>query len=252
MSVTVFSSTGCIRCNIVKTYLNNRGISFVEHDIKTTEGSDVFKAFYREQRSAIQRDENGIFFPVISDNGHVVQDAGSCLAWFICGNQLDGAVTPNNLGHGWIGGLNISACNAGNSLFFLEILRLLKTGGLAIALSTTGNNPFLLEKILKEKLADKVEFKFADPKNNNENLATSLAVVECFTDEVNLNFIVDINAAGGRLALADVALIAKFLADTTGNTKLPLCIVDSSSDNRVNLLPYRTEARRWQTLAELA
>ena len=103
MPVTVFSSTGCIRCDIVKNYLRNRDLPFVEHNIKTDDGNDVFKQFYREHRSQVRRDENGIFFPVVLDGTRVVQDAGVSLAWFICGNALDAAITPSNLGHGWIG-----------------------------------------------------------------------------------------------------------------------------------------------------
>lgn len=252
MSVTIFSSTGCIRCGIVKNYLQGRDIPFEEHDIKTAEGNGIFKAFYREYRGEIRRDGGGIFFPIVADGAHIVQDAGATLAWFICRDQLDAAITPNNLGHSWIGGLNVSACVRGNFPFFLEILRLLKAGGLATSLRTDGRNACLFEKILTEKLADKLEFSLAESRIKDKELAASLAVAQKLAGSADLVFFLDIQGPGGPITPADAGAIAKFAAEATGDNRLPLRICNSSSEQTINLLPYRTETRRWQVLAELA
>lgn len=248
MSVIVFSSTGCIRCEIVKKYLNSRNILFTEHDIKTSGGNESFKAFYREHRSEVRRDENGIFFPVVADGSRIVQDAGASLAWFMCGDGLNAAITPNNLGHGWIGGLNISACPAEHAETFLNILRLLKAGGLATELSCNGKNASLLRKILEEKLADRLQFKLAA---NSELTASLRSAKEC-AGKAEVLFTLDIQGLERRLTPVEAAVMAQLMAEATGDNRLPLRIVNSSPDDAVNLFPYRTEARRWQVLADLA
>jgi glutaredoxin len=252
MSVTIFTSAGCVRCGIVKNCLRDRKIPFVAHDIKTAEGNAAFKAFYREHRGEIRRDDGGIFFPIVVDRERIVQDAGAALAWFICGSRLDAAVTPNNLGHGWIGGLDVSACDAENASFFPEVLHLLKSGGLAVSLSTNGENAALLRRILEEKLADRVEFKLAGTRENSEELALSLAAAGKFSGAVELRFSLDIRNPEGRITPAEAAEVARLMADATGDNRLPLRIFDSSADRSANLFPYRTEARRWQVLTELA
>lgn len=252
MTIVIFTAPGCVRCAIVKKYLWSSGYDFEEHDIKTPAGNDAFKAFYREHREEIRRDAGGIFFPVVFDGVCIVQDAGATLAWFICGNRLDGAVAPNNLGHGWIGGLDISACDSGGSLFFLDILRLLKAGGLATSLTSNGRNAELLETILKEKLADKLEFRLAGLNKNDPELAASLAAAHKHAGSAEIIFILDIYKPGGMITPGEAAETAKFMAEITGDNRLPLCIINSSPDRGVNLLPYRTETCRWQVLTELA
>ena len=252
MPITVFSATDCIRCQIVKNYLAEKNIPFEEHDIKSETGNDAFKAFYREHRAEVRRDEGGIFFPIVVDGMHVVQDAGVALAWFICGNRLDGIVTPNNLGHGWIGGLNIAACDKETASFFLEVLRFLKAGGLATSLAANGKNAFLLESILAEKLADKLEFVLTGSGKNSPELAASLAAVKKYAGNVEKSFTLDIYGPEGVITPAEVAETAKLMAEFTGDNRLPLRIACSSPDQSVNLLPYRTESRRWQVLTTLA
>ena len=252
MSVTVFSSTGCIRCDIVKNYLSSRGLPFVEHNIKTNDGNEAFKAFYREHRSEIRRDEHGIFFPVVFDGNRVVQDAGVTLAWFMCGNALDAAITPNNLGHGWIGGLNISACADGPEVSFLEILRLLKAGGLSTELLCSGKNAALLQTVLDEKLADRLIFRLAASLTESAELSQSLRTAIDRAGKAEILYFLDIQGSDGRLAPAEVAECARLMAEATGDNRLPLRIFNSNAEDSTNLLPYRTEARRWQVLAELA
>lgn len=251
MSVTVFSSAGCIRCEIVKSYLKNQEIPFVERDIQTDEGNKAFKAFYREHRDEIRRDAGGVFFPVVTDGSRVVQDAGATLAWFLCGGELDAAITPNNLGHGWIGGLDVSACDSRNAGAFREILRLLKAGGLATELVSNGKNASLLRDILEENLADKLRFRFSAAQAKNSELAESLRVAKERAVKAEVLFFLDIQGPDGRLAPLEAAEMARLMADATGDNRLPLRIVNSAEGDGVNLLPYRTEARRWQVLAEL-
>jgi pyruvate formate lyase activating enzyme len=253
MSVTVFSSSGCIRCDIVKNYLSNCDLSFVEHNIKTDDGNDAFKQFYREHRSKVRRDENGIFFPVVFDGTHVVQDAGATLARFMCGNALDAAITPNSLGHGWIGGLNISACADGQDAAFLEILRLLKAGGLSTEILCNGKNAALLRKILDEKLADRLIFRLAAGiAEESDELSQSLRTAKECAGKAETLFFLDIQGPGGCLAPEEAAEFARLTAEATGDNRLPLRIFNSNTEDGINLLPYRTAARRWQVLTELA
>ena len=252
MSVTVFSSTGCIRCEIVKKYFNGRTILFTEHDIKTSGGNDVFKAFYRERRTDIRRDAAGIFFPVVEADGHIVQDAGATLAWFMCGSGLSAAVTPNNLGHGWIGGLDISACPADHAAVFLEILRLLKTGGLSTELSCNGKNPVLLKAVLDDALADRLQFRLTAGLAQQAELAQSLRMAKQSAGKAEVLFTLDIQGPDGRLSPADTAELARFMNESTGDNRLPLRIINGLAGDEVNLFPYRTEARRWQVLADLS
>ena len=65
MSFTIFSATGCTRCKIVKSYMDDHTIVYEDHDIKA-KGKDAFNTFYRENRNAIFRGEEGIEFPFFS------------------------------------------------------------------------------------------------------------------------------------------------------------------------------------------
>ena len=55
-TITLFSATGCERCKIVKSYMDEHKLTFEEQDIKK-DGKDSFKKFYKENRSTIFRGE---------------------------------------------------------------------------------------------------------------------------------------------------------------------------------------------------
>ncbi len=256
MAVTVFSSTGCIRCAIVKRYLLESGAVVIEHDIKTPAGNEAFKAFYRTRRSEIRRDAEGIFFPVVMDEGgHITQDAGCTLAWFLAGGDLGGMVAPNNLGHGWTGGLFVSKGEEEHFASFLAVLRLLKQGGLQTEATADGGHGVLLRAALAENLVDRLIFHVVCPPpesgNARSDLETSLRAIKAAPGGAEARFLLDIGGGGGPVSPASAAESAKLLQEAAGDNRLPLLLTNTSGEP-VNLFQYRTEVRRWQVLADIA
>ena len=256
MPVTVFSSAGCIRCGIVTRHLEDKGIAFVGHDIKTPAGNAAFKAFYREHRSHIRRDAGGIFFPVVMDgDGRITQDAGCTLARFMTGGDLSGMVEPNNLGHGWIGGLFSSRGGEEDIEPFLAVLRLLKKGGLATEVSSNGRRGTLLRTILTEGLVNRLLFHVPCPVPESlpdrNDLELSLNVAQAAKSMIELRFFLDVGKPGRPVSPSAAAESAQLMQEATADNRLPL-VISNSAGGDVNLFPYRTAARRWQVLAEIA
>ena len=255
MAVSIFTSPGCIRCVIVKNYLKDAGVPFEEYDIKTPDGDKAFKVFYRENRSRVRRDRDGIFFPVVTDGEHITQDAGATLAWFICGSGLETMIVPNNLGHGWIGGLYVSEGDEKYFSAFLEVVRHLKRGGLNTEITANGRNVDLLRTVLKEELVDRLVFHvpcpLPDSPGKQDDLAASLKAIKEAPKPVDARYFVDIALPDGTRATPDaVEDIAKFMHEAAGDNRLPLRVLLSDGEEGFNLFPYRTAARRWQVLTE--
>lgn len=259
MNIRVFTSQGCIRCTIVKHYLAHKGMPFEEHDIKTEEGNAAFKAFYRDHRAQVRRDAAGIFFPVVDADGAVLQDAGSTLAWLEGGAALAALITPNNLGHGWTGGVRVDACDAATAAAFVTVLRRLKTGGLRIEAETSGGNAALLRALLEENLLDRCIFhvRCADTAAFTGSAdalppdwAASVAAA-CAAHGVERRFRIDVGGGpdGAAYSPQEAARAAEALHHLGGN-RLPCCVADSSG-TAGNLFPYRTAVRRWQVLADV-
>lgn len=161
MPFTIFSTTGCLRCKIVKSYMNDHAMVYEEHDIKT-DGKDAFNLFYRKNRPDIFRGKEGIEFPILFTGEKIRQGVGEILAFLKAGDKLNAFVTRSNLSHGWISGLTLAA-NHKSEEDFLEILRYLKANGLQVQLETDGHNARLLETIITENLADRLIFQLKGP-----------------------------------------------------------------------------------------
>lgn len=253
MAVTVFSSTGCIRCDIVKNYLKTQDIAYVEHDIKTEKGDETFKQFYRENRKNIRRDSKGIFFPVVLlDDGTIVQDAGSTLSKIITEGRLDSMIEPNQLGHGWTGGITLSAGSGEDSDDFLRILDIMKNGGLAVEAKTTGANYQILANALEAKLIDRLIFSIpwqneSRDGNQGEELKNSLRVAAAASNSVDVEYLTEIEA---ETMPQHVGETARFINESTQANNLPYKLFCSQKD-APNLFPYRTAARRWQVLTDI-
>ncbi len=256
MSITVFSSTGCIRCAIVKQYLKENNLSYDEYDIKTDEGNNKFKAFYRERRSEVKRDSSGIFFPIVESEGKIIQDAAVNLDWFMTKGAMSQSITENNLGHGWIGGLNISSVPANYFDSFIEILSRMKDGGLNISLETDGNNPELLEKILKAKLGHKLHFfinvkAFAENnKSYQDAFEKSLLAMECYARGLKFKYFIDLEVDGQKAELSIFEKIAQCMQSATNNPRLPVFITNKSAIE-ANIYAYRQAMGQWQINADL-
>ena len=59
MQITIYTATGCTRCKIVKRFMEERDITYVEKDMKA-EGKEEFQSFYKANRSAIFRDRKSV------------------------------------------------------------------------------------------------------------------------------------------------------------------------------------------------
>lgn len=187
MSFSIFSAAGCLRCKIVKSYMDDHKIIYKDHDIKTF-GKDAFNLFYRKHRTDIYRGNDGIEFPILFTGKKIRQGVGEILAFLKAEDKLNEFVKRSDLSHGWISGLNVSAKDASMGEDFLEILRYIKTRGLMIQLKTDGRNSSLLETITSESLVDRLIFQIRGPAELyeiitgyplvSEDLSRSLSLVE--------------------------------------------------------------------------
>lgn len=256
--ITVFSSTGCIRCRIVKNFLRTQHRDFVEYDIKTEEGHAAFTTFYRTHRASIRRDEEGIFFPVVQDGHTIVQDAGPSLARLLSGDRLDGIILPSNLGHGWTGGLRVLGYSPEIQRDFMTIVTLLKQGGLMTEMRTAGNNGYLLHELFCQHLVDRLIFEVRPSDADGapvaeEAHAQSLNEVSAHP-EVDIRLVIDLkHFMEGTQAPSPsfVGTLAEKIRHSLTNGTIP-CTITNSADSAVNLLPYRTAVRRWLVRAEAA
>ncbi len=256
--VTVFSSTGCIRCRIVKQFLDDSEIPFTEHDVKTEEGSAAFRSFYRVHRLEIRRDTEGIFFPIVTDGETISQDVGPSLARFMDGDGLLSCIFPNNLGHGWSGGLFPDSCPPELEKKFLLVMRRMKDGGLQTEIESSGKNASLLHAIIEENLADRIIFclwgnHMGIPGVDDPRLNTLKKVAEYQGGKLILR--IDTTwYAEENIPLSDLAALLEKSAEVArsalGNIR-PECLIRCSSDIKINLLPLRTAVRRWIPNAEI-
>ena len=256
MKITLFSSTGCIRCTIVKKYLEDNDISFTEHDIKTEDGNEKFKTFYKRNRQNVQRDHTGIFFPIVQDGDTIVQDAGASLDWLINKRALSNSIRPNNLGHGWIGKINISLVPHQYADSFFEILTRLKQGGLKIAAECTGANAILLERILNIKLIDKLNFNVdvASFMKKDEaylqSFQRSVHVADNYQHFTKIKFFLDVAHQNKKVSTSVFGEIAKTMKDSCNNNRLPVFLTNTSNID-ANLYACRQSMGEWQILTEL-
>lgn len=257
MSVTIYSSTGCIRCAIVKKYMSRHGISYTEFDVKTPNGNEEFKKFYKENRKKVRRDEGGIFFPILNTGKSIVQDAGESLDYFITGSALKNCISANNLGHGRIGSLHISEVPKECFQQFKQILAYLKEGGLNIEPDCTGKNSELLCDIVENKLADVITLKIKadDLKNTDqayfEELAITTAKLNRFRADIKFNILIDIAGKDGIAPVELFVKCAEIMRKASDNPQLPVFITNSSKDQNINLYAYRQQMRRWINKTEI-
>ena len=106
MSITIYTATGCARCKIVKDFMQERGITYVEKDMKA-EGKEDFQAFYKANRSAVFRGPDGIEFPIIYDGESIRQSIGAALAFYMPG-KIRWLFTVGTLHKEWVDGIHVS------------------------------------------------------------------------------------------------------------------------------------------------
>jgi len=271
MMYQIFSATGCMRCKIVKTYMQINQIAFEEQDIHEN-GKETFKVFYRENRSRIFRGLEGVEFPILYTGEAIYQGVGVALAYLMADNRLDGFVTRSELSHGWVSGLNVSARPMADGSEFLSLLRFLKDQGLMIRLEADGRNAELLETILKEKLIHSLVFNLRGPADlyepltglalHPEELSHSLSLLNSSADYkiiLPITLIPRKDGSSDWLTPEEAAGAAEFVATATGSKKHPFFISGAEPPEKMGIPPlepselfkYRTSCRRYMVLCDI-
>ncbi len=73
MDITLYTAPDCIRCKIVKAFLNERGIAYDTIDFKAQ--AEEFNTFYRTNRPKIYRNPEGVEFPLFYNGMSFVREA---------------------------------------------------------------------------------------------------------------------------------------------------------------------------------
>ncbi|MBU0465990.1 MAG: hypothetical protein KKE12_20770 [Proteobacteria bacterium] len=271
MPFTLFSAAGCLRCKIVKFYMDDHGMVYDDHDIKA-EGKDVFNGFYRKNRPDIFRGGEGIEFPILYTGEKIKQGVGEILAFLKAEDKLIEFIKRSDLSHGWISGLNISAKDASMGDNFIEILGYLKTHGLLIQLETDGHNAFLLETIIMENLVDRLIFQLRGPAElyetitgfplEKEELCKSLCLAGKSPEYQIILSISCIPRPDGQfsyLSPEEATSAAALVEQATGSKRHPFFIKGVAPPPDLDILPlplpaffkYRTACRPHMVLAEI-
>ena len=72
MPITIYSAPGCLRCKIVKQFIDNSDRGYQDVDA-LGEGRKAFSNFYRDHRDQIYRGPEGVEFPIFSEGETVRQ-----------------------------------------------------------------------------------------------------------------------------------------------------------------------------------
>jgi len=162
MPITIYSAPGCLRCKIVKQFLNDKGRTYRDFDA-LGEGRKTFKTFYRNNREKIYRGPDGVEFPIFSDGETVRQGLPMVLAHLIAGPALKGFFKHGLLHGQWVDGIHISGGDPIHGEKFLNVLFHLKQQRLKLQIETNGVNASLLEQVFDRELADRVIMEVKGP-----------------------------------------------------------------------------------------
>lgn len=271
MPYQLFSATGCVRCKMVKSFMDEKKITYEEYDIKS-EGKDKFKSFYKKNRPDIFRGKQGIEFPILYDGGKILQGVGPILAFLLTGDNLNDFVKRSDLTHGWISGLNICTKGLQDEENFLYLLQFLKQQGLMIQMEADGQNPKLLEALLKGRLIDRLIFYLRGTADfyksvtgmslTEEDLFQSLSLID---SSVEYKIILPVSVFYGKngdlrfLTPEEASQAAELVKKATGSTNHPFFIapVNPLAELSIEPLPasaffkYRTLCRRYMVSCEI-
>lgn len=244
MSITLYTAPDCLRCKIVKSWLEGKSMAYATVDFKGD--ATTFNAFYRANRPHIYRNPEGVEFPLFDDGKVIKQGSGEVIAYLLSGHELECCVTRSDLLHGWISGLYPSRCPKAQEDNFMELVRHLAAGGLTICLRVDGRNPALLEKLLALKLPGRVELNLPAHNVYEDNtspvpadVARSVALVRQAADHAVRLVVSPVQSAEGPIwpTRDHVAATAKMLSEATGDKQLP-CVLAVTTDE----LPKGMEA----------
>jgi hypothetical protein len=268
MPITLYTAPNCQRCTILKEFLASRGQEFIAYDFQADK--DTFNSFYRAHRSSLHRDdENRVEFPIYDDGTIIKQGIGEILAYLLSGHALEPCVGTSGMMHGWISGLNVSACPRGQEENFLALLRLLARGGLSVFLDSDGRRADLLEKILAEGLVARLALDILGPAElypaiaggplTPEDLNRSIALTRACKDHLIRLLIAPFAGPAGdatRITPDQAGEAARMVLDACSDRMIPFVIETAPAGQLPpltdqDLLPYRSKVRGTLVKAEI-
>lgn len=271
MAYTLYTAPDCLRCKIVKAFMADHGISYVQYDFKADK--DIFNRFYRAQRPSIYRNPEGVEFPMLHDetNNVTKQGSGEIIAYLLSGQTLESCVSRSELLHGWISGLHVSRCPSGQTENFLTLVRALAKGELKVSLETDGRRPELLAAILRENLAARVLLTIPGPADvypyasggilEAEDLAKTIALVRAHKEQQVRLLLMPLtppDALPLYITPTQAGEAAKMVFDACGDMQMPFTVQLSSKTaeglaplNESELLPYRSQVRNHLVKADI-
>jgi len=276
MANTIYSATGCARCNITKKYMSENSIKYEEFDIKA-EGKDAFSKFYRENRAAIFRDKDGVEFPVFTDGKVIRQGVSVVIGYLLAGDDLQGFIGRSELHGEWLDGIDISGGDSAHMEKLILVLSQLKKSGLKIQAVTSGRNSDVLEAVLQKNLVDRIIMDVKGPAElyegltgtpvDEDDLKRSIMISATASESSFITTIAPVVRSGDvidYLSPEEIGATAQLIEAASGSKKNPytLCAFDpkTSGDERFALMEplpstasfkYRTAARRYQVMTEI-
>jgi pyruvate-formate lyase-activating enzyme/glutaredoxin len=279
MSTTLFSATGCVRCKVIRQFMEERSLAFQDHDA-LGEGREAFRAFYQGNRPHIHRGPDGIEFPVYSDGDVILQGLAPILGHLVAGPALKGFFKPGVLHGEWVDGIDLSGGDPAGGEPLLDVLQHLKKQGFKLQVETNGLHAALLKATLERSLADRVVMFVKGPLElyglilqqavDPEEITESIALVATCSDHRFVTTVEPIVREGGEpagisyITPEEVGEAARLIRSVTGDTRQPyfLRLFDPkhADDERLKafealppnaIFPYRTQARRHQVKTEI-
>ena len=65
MNIILYKAPNCLRCNIVKSYLEANGIPYGKFDL--ADDKEIVNKFYRDNRARLYRNPEGVEFPMFHE-----------------------------------------------------------------------------------------------------------------------------------------------------------------------------------------
>jgi glutaredoxin len=279
MTNTIFTATGCSRCKIAKKFMDERGIAYQDLDIKA-EGKDPFGQFYRNNRSNVYRGKEGIEFPVFTDGTIIRQGVGVVIAFLHAGTKLGGFIGRSELSHGWMDGIHVSEGDPALTDDLVGVLGYIRKNGINLQLDTDGRNAQVLDRLLAEKLGDRVLMEVKGPLSlygkmlgreiDPAEVKKTMELVTRFPEYQFRTTVGPVVRKEGEppeisyLTPDEVAETAKLIQESTGSYKQPYVLrifePEGASDERLRsigkltsneLFKHRSAARKFQVLTEI-
>lgn len=275
MDITLYTAPDCIRCKIVKAFLNERGIAYDTIDFKAQ--AEEFNTFYRTNRPKIYRNPEGVEFPLFYNGEVIRQGSGEVIAYMLSGDALknSGAVTRSDLLHGWISGLYLSCCPKDQEENFLTLVKHLADGGLTVCMQTDGRNSALLEKVLALNVIAKLQLNILGYSSvyeslygqamDSADLAKTIELTRGFTNS-EIRYLASPLNIGGVVSWPDRAMAlgaGKMVFEACGDHQLPIAVDKVTAEMPQGLqglkpvedalmLKYRSALREYLFKAEIA